>query len=101
VLDWVVRYWEKARKANLPVRADFGEFYREFEWMGMQRHLKVLGIFARIRYRDGKPAYLEDAPRFVNYIRAVAGRYATLSPLLKLFDQLDEQGNHNCARPAQ
>ena len=91
VLDWAVRYWEKARAASLPVRADFGEFYREFEWMGLQRHLKVLGIFARIRYRDGKSAYLEDAPRFVNYIRAVASRYSALAPLLKLFDQLDEQ----------
>ena len=100
-LDWVVRYWEKARKVKLPVRADFGEFYREFEWMGLQRHLKVLGIFARIRYRDGKPAYLEDAPRFINYVRAVAGRYSTLSPLLKLFDQLDEQGVRNRAQPAQ
>jgi hypothetical protein len=91
VLDWAVRYWEKARAASLPVRADFGEFYREFEWMGLQRHLKVLGIFARIRYRDGKSAYLEDAPRFVNYIRAVASRYSVLAPLLKLFDQLDAQ----------
>ncbi len=91
VLDWVVRYWEKAREVKLPVRADFGEFYREFEWMGLQRHLKVLGIFARIRYRDGKPAYLEDAPRFLGYIRAVARRYAALSPLLKLLDQLDDQ----------
>ena len=91
VLDWVVRYWEKARKADLPVRADFGEFYRELEWMGLQRHLKVLGIFARIRYRDGKPAYLEDAPRFVGYIRSAAQRYTALAPLLKLFDQLDDQ----------
>ena len=91
VLDWVVRYWEKARKARLPVRADFGEFYRELEWMGLQRHLKVLGIFARIRYRDGKPAYLEDAPRFLGYIRSVAQRYTALAPLLKLFDQLDDQ----------
>ncbi len=88
VLDWVVRYWEKARKANLPVRADFGDFYREFEWMGLQRHLKVLGIFARIHYRDGKPAYLRDAPRFIGYIRAVAERYAVLSPLLRLFDEI-------------
>jgi len=90
-LDWVVRYWEKARKAGLPVRADFGEFYREFEWMGLQRHLKVLGIFARIRYRDGKPEYLEDAARFVNYIRAVCERYSALAPLRKLFDALEEQ----------
>lgn len=91
VLDWVVRYWEKARKASLPVRADFGQFYREFEWMGLQRHLKVLGIFARIRYRDGKPAYLEDAPRFLGYIRSAAQRYTALTPLLRLFDQLDDQ----------
>jgi len=91
VLDWVVRYWEKAREAKLPVRSDFGEFYREFEWMGLQRHLKVLGIFARIRYRDGKPAYLEDAPRFVKYIRAVGERYSALAPLMRLFDQLEGQ----------
>ena len=91
VLDWVVRYWEKARKARLPVRSDFGEFYREFEWMGLQRHLKVLGIFARIRYRDGKPAYLKDAPRFVRYIRTVGERYSALSPLIRMFDKLDGQ----------
>jgi aminoglycoside/choline kinase family phosphotransferase len=89
VLDWVVRYWEKARKASLPVRANFADFYRELEWMGLQRHLKVLGIFARICYRDGKPAYLEDAPRFLNYVRAVALRYSALTPLLKLLDELD------------
>ena len=94
-LDWVVRYWEKARKANLPVRPDFGEFYREFEWMGLQRHLKVLGIFARIRYRDGKPEYLEDAPRFVSYIRAVCERYSELAPLISLFDAFEKRS----ARP--
>ncbi len=97
-LDWVVRYWEKARKAGLPVRPDFGEFYREFEWMGLQRHLKVLGIFARIRYRDGKPAYLEDAPRFVNYIRAVCERYSALTPLIRLFDDLEK---HSAAPGSQ
>ena len=63
-LDWIVRYWDKARRAGLPVGADFGDFYRDLEWIGLQRHLKVLGIFARIRHRDGKPAYIEDAPRF-------------------------------------
>ncbi|MFH1605405.1 MAG: phosphotransferase, partial [Pseudomonadota bacterium] len=56
-LDWVRRYWEKARRAGLPVNTDFGDFYRDLEWMGLQRHLKVLGIFARIHYRDGKPGY--------------------------------------------
>ena len=87
-LDWTVRYWEVARKAGLPVDADFGEFWRALEWMGLQRHLKVLGIFARINYRDGKPKYLADTPRFLDYARAVAGRYRELIPLLHLFDQL-------------
>ena len=89
VLDWTVRYWEKARSAQLPVDAEFGEFWRAFEWMGLQRHLKVLGIFARIRYRDGKPIYLQDAPRFVGYARAVAARYAALAPLARLLDELE------------
>ena len=89
VLDWAVRYWEKARQAGLPVPADFAAFYRDFEWMGLQRHLKVLGIFARLKYRDGKSGYLEDTPRFVAYVRAVAARYVALQPLLLLFDELE------------
>jgi aminoglycoside/choline kinase family phosphotransferase len=88
VLDWSVRYWERARAAGLPVPADFAEFWRAFEWMGLQRHLKVLGIFARICYRDGKPKYLADTPRFIAYARRVAGRYAELAPLGKLLDEL-------------
>ena len=91
VLDWVVRYWEKAKRAGLPVDADFGAFYRDMEWMGLQRHLKVLGIFARINYRDGKPRYLADTPRFVNYVRQVAARYAQLAPLARLFDELEKR----------
>jgi aminoglycoside/choline kinase family phosphotransferase len=91
VLDWTVRYWEKARKAGLPVNPDFGEFYRDFDWMGLQRHLKVLGIFARICHRDGKPHYVRDAPRFLRYVRDVAQRYAALSPLLKLLDRIEER----------
>jgi len=87
VLDWTVRYWEQAKRAGLPVNADFGVFYRNFEWMGLQRHLKVLGIFARICHRDGKPGYVEDTPRFLGYVRAVALRYAALAPLLRLLDQ--------------
>jgi N-acetylmuramate 1-kinase len=89
VLDWTARYWEKARRARLPVNADFGEFYRDFEWMGLQRHLKVLGIFARICHRDGKPAYIRDAPRFLAYVRNVGRRYGALAPLLQLLDQLE------------
>ena len=89
VLDWTVRYWERAKKAGLPVPADFGDFYRDFEWMGLQRHLKVLGIFARINYRDGKPHYLADTPRFIAYVRATASRYRALGPLLQLLDALE------------
>ena len=91
VIDWSARYWERAKKAGLPVRSDFGEFYRELEWMGLQRHLKVLGIFARIHYRDGKPGYLEDNPRFIAYARDVSQRYRELAPLAKLLDALEAQ----------
>lgn len=90
-IDWVVRYWEKARAAGLPVRADFGDFWREYELMGLQRHLKVLGIFCRLKYRDGKDKYIEDLPRFMRYAKKTAGRYLPLKPLLNLLDKLDGQ----------
>jgi N-acetylmuramate 1-kinase len=89
VLDITVRYWQKALKAGLPVDPDFGEFYRAVEWMGLQRHLKVAGIFARLTLRDGKPKYLADAPRFIAYIRATAVRYRELAPLLRLLDEIE------------
>ena len=89
VLDITVRYWEKARKAGLPVGDDFGEFYRAVEWMGLQRHLRIAGVFARLTLRDGKPKYLADAPRFISYIRATAARYRELKPLLRLVDQVE------------
>jgi len=89
VLDITVRYWQKALKAGLPVDPDFGEFYRGVEWMGLQRHLKVAGIFARLTLRDGKPKYLADTPRFIAYIRATAGRYRELAPLLRLLDEVE------------
>ncbi|MCX7626922.1 MAG: phosphotransferase [Methylophilaceae bacterium] len=91
VLDGAVRYWEKAKRVGLPVNLDFGEFYRDFEWMGLQRHLKVLGIFARLHYRDGKPKYLDDTPRFMHYVRKVAERYTALTPLLRLLDELENR----------
>lgn len=89
VLDGATRYWEKARRAGLPVDADFGAFYRDFEWMGLQRHLKVLGIFARIHHRDGKSGYIGDAPRFLAYVRGTCTRYAELAPLLRLLDRIE------------
>jgi len=89
VLDGTIRYWEKARAAGLPVRADFAEFWADVEWMGVQRHLKVLGIFARLCHRDGKAGYVEDTPRFVAYVRHAAGRYRDLAPLGVLLDALE------------
>ena len=88
VRAWARVYFDRAQAAALPVGHNFDAFWRDFEWMGLQRHLKVLGIFARIRYRDGKPHYLEDAPRFIRYVRDVVERYSELKPLARLFDEL-------------
>lgn len=88
VLDLVIRYWEKARAAGLPVPEQFDEFYRWFEWMGVQRHLKVAGIFARLYYRDGKDKYRPEIPRFLNYLRRVSRRYVDLAPLYALLVDL-------------
>ncbi|MEY2952953.1 MAG: hypothetical protein RLZZ401_1040 [Pseudomonadota bacterium] len=94
VLDVTVRYWHKARAAGLmdfeDWHQDFGSFYRAVEWMGLQRHLKVSGIFARLTLRDGKPSYLADTPRFVQYLRSTAARYRELKPLLRLLDQVED-----------
>jgi aminoglycoside/choline kinase family phosphotransferase len=89
-LDWAIRYWERARAAHLPVPGDFADFWRDFEWMGVQRQLKVLGIFARLCHRDGKRAYLADMPRVMAYLRTAAARYAALDPLVRLLAALEE-----------
>jgi hypothetical protein len=89
VIDWMIRYWEKARKAGLPVREDFSEFYRDYEWMGVQRHIKILGIFARLYHRDGKDGYLKDLPLVMEYLRCACERYIDLKPLLNLLDELE------------
>lgn len=90
ILDWTIRYWEKARQANLPVGSDFADFYRDFEWMGVQRHIKVLGIFARLYHRDGKEAYLKDMPQVMSYLCKTCERYQELRPLLNLLDTLND-----------
>ncbi|MEO7150471.1 MAG: phosphotransferase [Burkholderiaceae bacterium] len=87
-LDWAVRYWEQARSAGLPVNPDFAEFWRQLEWMGLQRHLKVLGIFCRLKHRDAKPKYSQDLPRFFAYAHKVAARYNALRPLSRLLEPL-------------
>jgi len=90
-LDFVIRYWEMARQAGLPVPADFHDFYRDYEWMGAQRQLKVLGIFARLCHRDGKDGYLKDMPRVLAYLRQTCERYLELRPLARLLDQLENR----------
>jgi len=89
IMDWLIRYWEKARRAGLPVREDFGEFYRDYEMMGVQRHIKVLGIFARLYHRDGKDGYLKDMPLVFEYLHKACARYIDLKPLLNLLDELE------------
>ncbi len=87
VEGWSRLYWEQARAVSLPVQQEFADFQRAFDWIGLQRHLKVLGIFARLAHRDGKASYLADTPRFVRYVMAVAPRYPELAPLTHLFER--------------
>ena len=90
-LDYVIRYWEQARAAGLPVHPDFDAFYRDYEWMGAQRQIKVLGIFARLCHRDGKAGYVNDMPRVLAYLRRTCERYLDLRPLARLLDQLEQR----------
>ena len=93
VLDWVVRYWQSAKQVGLPVNPDIDAFYRDFEFMALQRHLKILGIFCRLNYRDGKSIYMGDLPTVMDYVRKTANRYTELKPLLRLLDSFDAFGN--------
>ena len=86
VIDWVIKFWEEGRQAGLPMPNDFGQFYRDFEWMGLQRHLKVLGIFARLFHRDGKDGYLKDIPLVLEYAIATTNRYIELKPLARILE---------------
>jgi len=90
-LDWAIRYWEMARAAGLPVDGDFADFHQAYEWMSLQRNLRILGVFARLNHRDGKPSYLAHMPRVNGYVRQVAQRYGVFTPLLRLLDQLDNR----------
>ena len=90
VLDWVIRYWERAKRVGLPVAPDIDTFYRDFEYIGLQRHLKILGLFARLNYRDGKPEYMQHIPQVMDYVRKTALRYRELIPLVRLIDKLED-----------
>jgi hypothetical protein len=91
-IDWAVRWWQQARRDGLlaghPMEADFGEAWRTIEFMGLQRHLKVMGIFCRLKHRDGKPRYSTDLPRFFAYTTKVAMRYRELRPLIALIEPM-------------
>ena len=88
VRGWLESYWQQASALDIPVQADFEDFLRASDLMGVQRHLKVIGIFARICHRDGKPRYLADVPRFFAYIEAVIARRPELADLQALLASL-------------
>ncbi len=88
VEGWLRNYWQQAKAAGIPVQGDFEAFQRASDLMGVQRHLKVIGIFARICHRDGKPRYLGDVPRFFAYIEEVIGRRPELAELGELIAEL-------------
>jgi N-acetylmuramate 1-kinase len=91
VLDWVVRYWQSAKQVGLPVNPDIDAFYRDFEYMALQRHLKILGLFCRLNYRDDKPVYMGDLPTVMDYVRKTANRYTELKPLARLLDAFEDK----------
>lgn len=88
-LDWLIRYWERARACGVALPADFAKYFEDYEWMGVQRHLKVLGIFARLFHRDGKDAYLKELPRVMSYVRKASERYGELRFLMHLLDRVE------------
>ena len=86
VEGWLQRYHARAAAAGLPVPG-IASFLRDADWLGVQRHLKILGIFARLHHRDGKPRYLADAPRFIAYLDAIVPKYPELAPLQELLER--------------
>lgn len=89
-LDWAIRYWEAAKAAGLPVDPDFADFHKAYEWMSLQRNLRVLGVFARLSHRDNKHHYLDHIPRVNAYVRQVVSRYGVFRPLLRVLDKIDD-----------
>ncbi|MBP6622079.1 MAG: phosphotransferase [Alcaligenes sp.] len=88
-LDWAIRYWQAAMEAGLDVPADFAIFHQQYEWMGLQRNLRILGVFARLSLRDGKHHYLDHMPRLLGYVHQVASRYECCNALLRLLNRLE------------
>lgn len=95
---WLQQYHTRAIAAGIPVPASWQQFQRDADWLGVQRHLKILGIFARLHYRDGKSRYLPDAPRFIRYLHEVIPRYPQLAPLQALLDEVITPAMHTQAK---
>lgn len=91
IAAWLTRYWELASAAGIPLPSTFDDFQRASDLMGAQRHLKVIGIFARICHRDGKPKYLGDVPRFFRYLHTVIARRPELAALGELLACLPQE----------
>ena len=89
VLDHSVRYWEKAKKNRLISNLEFSKFYKDFEYMGIQRHLKILGIFARLSIRDKKNQYLENIPLVEKYLMNATERYRDFHKLRNFLDKVN------------
>ncbi len=90
-LDWAIRYWQAAHHAGLNIATDFAEFHKAYEWMSVQRNLRILGVFSRLSIRDGKHHYLDHIPRINQYLRQVFTRYEEFNPLRRLFDRLENK----------
>lgn len=89
VNQWAIRYFQqlKPQSHGLLASVDESQFLQWFDWMGIQRHLKASGIFARLYHRDGKSGYLKDIPRTLNYIVEVSADYPVLAPFYDLISQ--------------
>jgi len=87
ILDMVIRYWEAMINARLIKKNEFAEFFKSFEWMGVQRHLKILGIFARLYFRDNKDQYLNNLPLVEKYLKDTTQRYQELFPLRDILNK--------------
>ena len=88
ILDMVIRYWEAIIKARLITKNEFADFFKSFEWMGVQRHLKILGIFARLYFRDNKDQYLNNLPLVEKYLKDTTQRYQELFPLRDILNKV-------------
>ncbi len=85
---WVAQYFEQAQaRGILPAAMSQAQFMRDFDLMGIQRHLKASGIFARLNYRDNKPGYLNDIPRTLGYITSIGASWPELEDFLGLLDR--------------